>query len=370
MDSYNQVMKYLFIILFSISFNSESQGSCETRDLNEGGPFKNMPIYDQDGTGLCYAYAASQLISYELRNDNSGTTLDPSPLALSAEASGTFNQSLDGGKLRLMIKSANDYGIRKYSCVKELASKFGDTEAVYSHVVHKIAEMHKGFLWFTDKPSREMVLERLNEDPFISGSFCNIAQVYDDLVSRNQLFDTAPEILKKLVGPCPLIPVKEFEYNQTISGNDDNMTNQIDEALDQFRPAGIAFCSRIFQLPGHYPPPNNSPSIVPRSTSVDIKPCESHAAVVTAKRMSSYGECEYLIRNSWGSHWKPDGFSCACRLAQIYFPDCPTYEGLKERFPNQTTQFLADAYESRVYVGCWIKKGQLAPTLKTVGSLK
>jgi len=359
-------MKYLFIFISLIYF-SESWGNCSSSDLNEGGPFKHMPIYDQDGTGLCYAYAASQLISYELRINNPSTTLDPSPLALSADASGFFDRSLDGGKIRKMIASAKSSGIRKYTCVKEQAARFGTTEAFYTKTVHKIAELHSKFEWFR-KPSRDEVLQNIKSYPDIPSRFCNVSQIYDDLSSHDLLNTSAPDILKKFISPCPVNPLPDLDYKEFNKGSDDEIAGNINNILDQKRPVGVNFCYNIFELPGYYPPPVRG-SILPRERSLTINPCDSHAALITAKRADSNNECEYLIRNSWGAYWKPEGFSCACKINGAYFADCPSYEDLLKKYPDNVKHSIADFYESRIYVGCWIKKGQLAPTIMSVGSI-
>ncbi len=56
--------------------------SCPSVDLNAGAnsPFKQIPIYDQDGVGLCYAYAAAQMVDYyRIKNGDKGYGLT-SPL--------------------------------------------------------------------------------------------------------------------------------------------------------------------------------------------------------------------------------------------------------------------------------------------------
>src|SRR6185437_4048764 len=71
--------------------------------------------------------------------------------------------------------------------------------------------------------------------------------------------------------------------------------------------------------------------------------CTGHEVTITARKNFPDG-CKYLVRNSWGALWHPDGVPCACISATGKYEDVCTGKGVPEE-----------------YVGCWYSQKDIVP---------
>lgn len=69
---------------------------------------------------------------------------------------------------------------------------------------------------------------------------------------------------------------------------------EIDREIERGRPVGISYCSRVLTDKRY----KGSPI-----AEVDAN-CDMHASVLIGRKMNNVGQCQYLIRNSWGTDAK------------------------------------------------------------------
>ena len=165
--------------------------------------------------------------------------------------------------------------------------------------------------------------------------------------------------------------VSQSRYTQEEFGTDDQMMREINRVLDSGRPAGVSLCAEALRGGNgiHHPFRGYSPPLK-RGSNANVIQCSSHAVLATAKRLQN-GTCQVLIRNSWGSDWRPEGLSCACKTPTRYFPDCPRVSELPNHVPaGSKLSDVSRDFDRRVYVGCWISQSKLAPNVKDVGSIR
>lgn len=119
---------------------------------------------------------------------------------------------------------------------------------------------------------------------------------------------------------------------------------------DGHLPLGMSFCSKVLSDP--------SARKLDRQITPDGKPktrwlndCRGHAALLTGTR-SNGGKCEYLLRNSWGSGFRPGPErTCVCQ-----------HQGDKSYHECPSTGRMPDAHQFKI-VSCWISEDELVPNL-------
>ena len=337
-------------VILVVSGATAAFADCPTKDLNAGptSPLHGMPIYDQDGTGSCYAHGASQLVTYEL-NQQKGNSADNEVNPIFAAWVEKYEDSLlrsngvNGGESVEVIKSLKSRGvcspksvakgihILKYACAKDI------TDAQLIHLLELLYDNYSSLSFDPLQRVINKVQEVNKKTPWVSD--CQIDTVAG-LAHLNGLMNIpATQILSTLFSDCVRIPMASLPDPQHYGwGDDEGILKELDLSLDHDKPASIAVCAEIFDDP-KTELLHRSPPLFRGSNGNLPSKCGNHEVVVTARAIVG-GSCKYLIRNSWGALWKsPGGQACACILNSGEYKDVCT---------------AAD--EVREYVGCWFDK--------------
>lgn len=304
-------MKQLtFFIIVCFAHDLFAAGKCQNIDLRD----QLGPVQNQDGTGLCYAYSASELISHKLgqrvspvdvglqlakRNDEklfrkSGRTY------LNKITDERDNKTAMGGHIKDALQISQDVG---YCADDRIDSNdFKGSRALNNGLVNL----------------NQLSLHQYKLDT-ASGSDCakfaKIQKIFPG-VSIRQLQDTANRSNVINIGAnvadvaCKprLKPLQKFRFvnirnsgrNLSSSGYD-----KIDLALSKGKPVGLSvFMDKLYNF-----------------GSSTISNQKRHALTLAGRKYNpSTGKCEYILKNSWGPECDRH-FKVRCQNGYLFVPE-------------------------------------------------
>lgn len=344
-------MKVFWIILF---WSTQLFAECSKIDLNHDTVLKDIPIYDQGLTQMCYAYTASQLLEFELRSKGEDVSTSPIGMSLVDATKGqvTWERSdMDGGLISSVIDSASANGMMDPQCVTDRINSITKSEKIphqdFVYLLHRIYEEAK------DGENKNLAIYNLLEEASISNHIGNCTWIINDLAKTKDWGQNAVAILKKLLIPCKLKPIskKVGKLVSKSSGTDESMLQEIDRFLEKKKPVGISICIEGLKSEPHIGVSTAATVQRPSVLLNLLTECHGHAVMAIGRREVN-GQCEYLIRNSIGE-WKSPFLKCACKTASAHYDDCSE---------------LKDDKVPRNYLGCWVSAKNIgANTMITSG---
>lgn len=368
----DKVMRWWSLLFLGVVGTSVSHGygklapyvdttsaSCPEVDLNKdkNSPFNKIPMYDQDGSNLCYAYAASEMVDY-YRIKKGDTSYDLTNPVYAGWATYYKNKTIkdssldDGGRANDVIAALREEGVCSDKEVKQKLSQLTSSGASEPEILGFLEVVYKNYGgMFADKnwvKTYGEVSQRMSMD-------CDRQENLKATLEKKGLFSVAPTVvLSKTFTGCKSNPVKIPELEMFTVGSDGDMGKAMDKALKGGMPAEVNLCSGFFDDPNSRGLRGGIAGMAPRSWITNIKKdCGSHAVVVSG-RMNINGSCNYLVRNSYGAFWKPDGATaCACKTRS-----------------GEYKQLCTDPNEVAEYVGCWFDSKNLLPNVGGVGVFK
>jgi hypothetical protein len=286
--------------------------------------FKQLPVLDQGGYGLCYSYAASTLIDFQRitleSNREQRHMTDPTAAALLA-APLVMDDDVEGGQICDVVNSLSSLG---YACsnagivLKQVRSMGVDLHPRLAQVFMPFLTREQEFKAvspkFVNTSHRQKNLKKLTIDQqqmlarydelekwieielkirvlsrdrlpnrenlfsffqnvYINNSWASFAAEFNYLLIRKTCENSKFSM--------PKLRCLDFERFDRFSMLDANLAAQ--------RPVGVSFCSTVLTDKNHT-------GLVKAGQTAD---CAPHAVVVVGRR-NHFGTCQYLIRNSWG----------------------------------------------------------------------
>jgi|GEM_PF-1229451 len=326
---------FLRKIIFSLILVPNLLWGRECSTLNyvtaKNSPFQKIPVYSQGYSGLCYAFAASQLLDYHYIK-NGAPSVQTHPIWLGINYAATLNKSeLGSGSIFLLLnqshelKNCSPETIQKALTQYAKAAKLKDTEDLvgflddyFKNYSQLDSGMEKSMRVFEGlrKTATETKKEFFTAECLQSGGFASLAPF---LEMANELSSTS--FLKALLfGRCEKENKKLTvpELNHLQANTDEEAQDHLDRNLKN-GPVGLGYCSAIHENPNlRYLKRNSNPSYNPST-------CKPHAVVVTGRKVID-GQCHYLIRNSWGDIYREGDqkftFLCKDRSSGEYFENC------------------------------------------------
>lgn len=387
----------LLNIIFNFLFVSVAWAqSCPTKNLltEPNSPFNKIPVYNQDGSGTCYAFTASQLANYYLINNkkSKGPVVHPLWVALSYVKvhKGT---TIRGGFVDEALDSISDVPVCNYQSVanslSEIAKEYGmnDHEVIgfienfsinfRNEIKKKAAEESKS------KRDKENFIRRYDNPMPIDNTYVHVNRPLlneRELILRNLFYNALNDTISymKEFTSCtesnmrqltdalaPLLKMTESITFRALLNSDCKQTTPIklpktkifkadfdnkfkksfrEHFANSNQPLGIHYCSTVLSNPNNDYIDGGGQSDKTRKTK---KGCGQHASILVASRPSK-NSCEYLLRNTWGAgygSWTKN-WKCACKNKKTgaYFNDCK-----KDSHPVKQ-------YE---VVGCWIPEDKM-----------
>jgi hypothetical protein len=114
------ILLHVTLSIFLIS--SVWAQSCPTKNLmtEKDSPFDQIPVYNQDGSGTCYAYTASQLANYYLLKKGETKTLEYHPLWVALQYANSYKgKTITGGVADIALDEISVNSYCSYSSVSK-----------------------------------------------------------------------------------------------------------------------------------------------------------------------------------------------------------------------------------------------------------
>lgn len=281
-----------FIILYSI-LNSlaASATSCPNVRIDKTS-LKNVPVLDQDGSGICWAYTAATLIDAYRFSHGDKSPVISSPIGIAAQSSFV---AINKGEF------VNSNGI-------------GDPGLAIKNVINSSGNICDHFVMSKFYRSTDLFLGSdfgsgvsLDQNEFHCSPVAAVLNLKDKLMV--QKFRNLPlsMIRTKLKQICKdgsttvTIPIPKQQLAHTMSNSEksDRIKELLSKPIPQ--PIGISYFSEVLTQ-GH--------SFRSQFAS------DRHVSSVVGSRLNSKGVCQFLVRNSWGKSCTP--YSWDCEKGQIW----------------------------------------------------
>lgn len=328
---------------------------CKPMDLNPNTVLKNMPVLDQDGMGICYAFTASQMIEYEAKKNGinrSFSSIDASFVTKAKDKAATFQ--LDSGQVDKVIKAILKEGVASRNCIDNVIKKHTKGTSLSSEEFLSLVED----VWMARRTNSTDAKIKTDLKSTCDRYGISTHQFTDLLKDLNKPFKT---YLYDMFKECNLdrleakaIQRLDLELKTKVTGSNSEMVKFMDNILDKKNIPNLAICAEILQGKPNHQGLLPSDKREYKKNKDGKRDCGSHSVLVTARRKVGH-TCEYLIRNSWGGSWAPKDMKCACKTPKAYYPDCSLN---KEKSGN------------KVMVGCWVKEENLIQNTKNILGFK
>ena len=307
-------MKWLTFIIFGLfAHNTFAAGTCENIDLRSD----LGPILNQDGTGLCYAYTAADLVSYKL-----GRRVSPVDIALQYTKKrdeimmkGAGNKYLNqvederkrdifhGGWVRYALQYTNDIGF----CADEKinSNDYVAKRGLYNGLVNL----------------NQLSLHQYNLDSSSGascGKFSDIQKVFpgvtmrelQDTANRSNVTDIGANVANEACQPR-LKPTTPMRFkNLHNEGNPSEILrssdfDEIDRVLNKKQPVSLSiFMDKLYSF---------------GKSNIASQP--RHAITLAGRQYNpKTGKCEYILKNSWGPECDRY-FKVRCEKGYLFVPE-------------------------------------------------
>ncbi|WP_413559120.1 hypothetical protein [Bdellovibrio sp. HCB209] len=256
---------------------AEELQTCSAIDLRD----KTGPVRNQGTDGWCYAYTVANMVSWKTGKEISAAAVafgytDNAYHDLYRLLGMTQHQVTNQGFTTAAFRASKSKG---FCLEKELPSEgFNGIEG-------------KMPLAVLDKMGKEAISGKISQDEFMK-----VAKAMFPNLSKEQF----AEVLKKAGKDTYFNKLVNNSCKNRISGNGLEMSffqkldnkkfaTQIEQHLQEGRPVEIGYNADFFKYA-------NSPSGM-----------AYHSSLLVGRRMNAKtGQCEYLLKNTYGKSWKPD----------------------------------------------------------------
>jgi hypothetical protein len=377
--------KLLIVILILNVCSHAFAKKCVNNNLytKKNSPLTKMPVHDQDGSGMCYAYTAAQLVNYELIKKGKANTPKVHPVWM-ALLKAVFNdeKKLSSGVVSKTLGHLNALSLScDYEVVHKALQKFGketgktDPEVVdffedlaknyekqkninYSVVASTVvSDSTKGKFnfeqWMSEAQNakdkaKKTVIDNMNLscDPEFKNDVKKMlenAPIEDATkIVLKMVFEECWKRPKKVVVPKPknLILQNPPEQFADLARTFFSVSN---------RPLAISYCSKALKKPAYKGLKVEDNWFFDDEWEFKNKDeCGYHASILVGSRPKG-NSCQYLLRNSWGTHhgnWTKS-WDCFCQNKKTgeYVDNCK-----KATHPSSKYRVL----------GCWVDESSLS----------
>lgn len=361
----------IFLIALALLAQSAFAQDCESMNLvtESNSPFNKIPVYDQDGLSVCYAYAAAQLVDYHLVKNGSDRSVHPLWAALKYAEKKNQDRISSGityDAIEQMIKTGNCKYDDIQTAISTWSVKANVNEADVMDLIERLAPKFKNLYEAKKKvdptatPTQEEVDQAINAAITEHKPWCSAGATWDALMPELRALSTlsSTKILTDLVLPVcskdlqKLTLPKLTYYRSDVDGE---YATTLDKKLNSIKtPVSVTYCSKVLY----------EPEFVGVTRKTQAKPeayngnCGGHESLIVGKK--KVGEtCHFLLRNSWGNGFSSstEKWKCLCknRATGEFVDDCTNATHNNGKFTVE---------------GCWINSDQLAKNMFGMTSLE
>lgn len=258
-------------------------------DVRMDGPDGTVqtPVYDQQDLGICFAVAVTQTIdAYRVKKGENikGNFSSPLHVAVTANAdkyhyTGNSRYTFEGGRSCEALDTAAQKGVCPEKEVDgKIAKEIYDNTDAFNRLFNKS---------FKNRSACKECFER--------DSFAPIYSTYFNLqmVARSGFHNSdIKNLVTKICPPSRLKTHPQLRCEKSDYADFDKIHNALNETKPL--PVIIDYCSRFLRF---------KPYKTQRSVSngnITSPDCEAHSSIIIGRRKFE-GQCQFLIRNSWGS---------------------------------------------------------------------
>lgn len=289
-------MRFLFFILISVS--AFAQECANVNYLTQpNSPFNRIPVADQDGVGICYAYTAAQLVDYHLikTRQTRDPVMHPAWLALKSS-----RRLLEAGTEWQSITNLRAAGSCNYNQVEDALNLFGQRANISSQPLLAFIEAYETAIFNASNRRRDEITTdmqgRASMDAIMAtADICPegvlIDRLLPELTASNE---TSVQLINRIVRDA-CAPANLHTYNipqPLIAQLADNGTSRatIDYQIER-GPFTMAYCSTTW-TDENYAMNRADPG----------EACGSHSSLVVGRKQIG-PHCYALVRNTWGTGW-------------------------------------------------------------------
>ena len=338
--------------------------------------FKQMPLYNQGATGICYAYAAVQLADYWRESMGIRVTKDimlSSPIyasLLTRQFAGNRffgREDISGGGIKEGILSMKHFGMCRDDVIQGVVDEYAKSKSIDQREFTEILE--KLFVNFPGDPKK---IQRMSSKQiwknYIYGKFsfyygrkikkdgdmAKIFKMVAPYIDNGNIVKLMDDLFKICKAPTSVyVGTKNIPDPKNIVIRKQNipvLKSFMRELLNKRKaqPIGIGYCSE-FLNDKNYIGTIANPKFNGQMTTRDIKTCGNHASVIIGKRNIA-GKCHYLLRNTWGDEcdydWKCR-FNAKKQAIGIWVPEDALFKNLTNITWLEKSEYLCIAKNRR-----------------------
>ena len=357
----------LAALIFSAPL-SVSAADCSPVNLYEApdSPLHRIPIYDQGQMNTCYAYTGSQLVDYyRFKKDPKSRDLTPpiwTALIHKLHVPIAWNpDNLDFSRMTWVFTDLEKYGICKEKVVDRAITnlKNGNDQLTESDVMYFFQNLWDEFQ--TEKGQKitrrarernyQRAYDKTAADPYFVGKIQYSMAEKFHWIAWGKEGDRLKFLMKEVFSECTGANLEKIALPSRKSigigfASNAKIMRGIDNILDSSEPAGIGYCYNVLTEPPGYKGIYVRPRIL--GMVLNNNNCGAHYSIVVGKRPTAKNGCEYLIRNSYGTGFWTDQWSCYCQTTNKMIPEY-----------SECHASEAQTKGLRV-LGCWIDGEDLA----------
>ncbi|HXH32558.1 MAG TPA: hypothetical protein VNJ01_17290 [Bacteriovoracaceae bacterium] len=353
------MMSLIFLLLFlpaqALSVDCKEQNLITESES----PFQKIPVYDQNGSGTCYAYTTAQLVDFHLiRKGAKERSVHPAWVSL-VTARRWFNDTLtDNSSTVKSLVALSELKNCSYATVSKSLATWADKARVTESEILNLIEKYSPIL-------KDMSLEKssLSDEDFQSAMelalddhrSCTGNPAWDQLLPQLRALRvmSSPDMLSKLILPtCETskhaikIPKPKYELLTEESAIIGKIANKLDRLKS---PVAITYCANVWRDPT-YTGLKNRP--------MPAADCGQHASIVVGKKMIG-GACHLLVRNTWGKEFDSNNkkWTCLCKHKTTgeFLDNCTNDMNVNKQYDVE---------------GCWIKGEVLSNNISEITTLE
>ncbi len=309
-------MKLFFVLCFLSAF-AHAQ-SCGTINYltQENSPFEKIPVSDQDGAGICYAYTASQLLNYHILKTNQASELVMHPVWVALKAS---RRILEAGSELNAINSVNNAGNCSYNRVEGALNLFSNNSNLTGSPLVTFLETYARSLTRQARgparPVNQSMIETAQDEAIKeASSHCSDDVLWERLLPQlSTVSETSVQLFTRLLqDSCSSQNLTQFQTPRAVNifpfdthaHARSTMNAQIGKG-----PFIFGYCSESWTNPNF----NGYSEIGRKYKEVDPN-CGMHSSMMVGRKQIGQ-HCYMLVRNSWGTSWGKwnENQKCICR---------------------------------------------------------
>lgn len=346
-------MKALILSLI-FSFPVFAQ-NCPTTNLitEPDSPFNKIPVYDQDGIGICYAYVASQMADFHLIKKGSSQRVHPLWAAMKYSESKN-RLYLSNGIAYDSIMHIKAKGNCHSNYISEQLSKLVQKGKIQEVDVMSLIEVFAGKMEslyqtksnVTDQDVEDVILSAITyQQPY-----CSPGATLEALIPELKALSVTGSraMLGQLIFPgcqnTEKLDVPDPDY--FVGKTPDELTAKLkQQLLSSQAPVAVSYCSKVLF----------DPSYTGNAKSPD---CGNHLSMVVGMKEEN-NQCQLLLRNTWGAGFgrHTENWKCLC----------------KHKLTNEVVDNCTEkTHNNGLYAveACWIDEGTLAKNAYALQFLK